>query len=307
MPDATGASQPAVRVSVVLATNRGGPYLTEALASVAAQTYPHVELILVDDGAEAPAAIEAIAALFPEVRLTHIKPSGVAVARNVGVSRTSGDVLAFLDDDDRWHPERVERHVDAMLRTPDAVVSYCGMRVVDERGVEVAPADQRAVRDVHDVYRRSTGIMAPNLMIRRDAFTRVGGFSPAFRQAEDLDLVLRAAREGPFAFVEGTLVDYRKHGGNTTRGHRELAGSIREVLRLHRWAALERGDGALAADLRYSLDANARFAAWSAARAARADLRERAYSAAVGEVAWAASFAPSAPWSWLRRRLGRTG
>jgi len=290
-------------VSVVVATDRGGPHLAEALASVRAQTYPHVQTVLVDDGSADPEGLRRITDEFPEVVVHRQENAGVSVARNAGVRRTDGELLVFLDDDDRWHPERLARQVAALEDRPDAVLAYCGMRTIDPRGRELVPADQRQVRDVHEVLRRETGIILPNVMVRRSTFLRVGGFHPAFRRAQDLDLVLKVALEGPFVFVPGTLVDYRHHEGNNTRRHRELCRSIDHVVRLHRWNAHEKGRTDLVADHDASLAANGRFAAWSASRAARRALTQGRVAAAAGELVWAVRFAPAAPVSWLRRRV----
>lgn len=289
-------------VSVVIATDRGGPYLAEALDSVARQTYDKIEVVLVDDGSQDVESLRRITDPFPGVTVLHQTNAGVSVARNNGVRGSSGDLLVFLDDDDRWHPDRIERQVESLLSNERAVVSYCGMRTIDARGDEIQAADQHAVRDVHDVLRRSTGIILPNVMIRRGTFLRVGGFHPAFRRAQDLDLVLKAALEGSFVFVPETLVDYRYHAGNNTRRHRELCRSIDHVVRLHLWNAEERGRDDLVRDHRESLAANGRFAAWSSVRAARRMLSERDPVGAAVELAWAARFAPSAPLSWLRKR-----
>lgn len=290
-------------VSVVVATARGGPFLAEALRSVAAQTYPHVETVLVDDGSEDPDAVRAAAAHSSAVRVVRQERAGVSIARNVGVSLTRGEYLAFLDDDDRWAPTRLERQVESLTEHPTAVVGYCGMRTIDAHGHVLVPADQRQVADVHEVLRRRTGILLPNIVVRREAFDRVGGFHPAFRRAQDLDLVLRLASVGDFVFVDEPLVDYRYHENNVTRAHRELARSIDHVLRLHRWSARERGRQDLVADLDEGLKRNARFAAWSAARAARDEVRAGRPDRAAREVAWAIYFAPGAPVQWAIRRI----
>lgn len=289
-------------VSVVVATNRGGPYLAEALASATAQTYPHVEIVLVDDGAPDPDALDAAGAAA-DARVIHRPASGVSAARNAGAAASRGDLLVFLDDDDRWHPERLARQAATLAQAPHAVASYCGMRVVDADGTELVPADQRAVRDVHEVLRRVTGIMLPNLMLRRDVFERVGGFRPDIRFAEDLDLVLRVALEGDFVFADGPLVDYRAHDANTTRRHRELALGIDRVVRSHLAAAQAAGREDLVADHRASLAANSRYIAWNAARDARRLAREGAVHRAAGEVVWAVVHAPTAPLEWVRKRL----
>lgn len=295
---------PTPRVSVVVATNRGGPFLAEALASAVGQTYPAVDVLLVDDGSPDPGAVRATAEAAG-ARVLRTAPAGVSAARNAGVRATDGDVLVFLDDDDRWHPERLARQVADLRAVPGAVLGYCGMRTVDTDGHELVAADQRAVRDRADVARGRGGVMLPNLVVTREAFDAVGGFDPAYRQGEDLDLVLRLAARGPFAFTDAVLVDYRHHGANTTRSYRDLAGSLRTILRRHRTAALADGDRALVRALDDRLRANDRFAAWSAARAARAALSARRPADAAGDVLWVARFAPTVPLTWARERVRR--
>lgn len=293
------------RVSVVVATNRGGPFLAEAVASVLAQTYPAVELVVVDDGSPDPDALRRIVegvpvgAGAPRPRVVRRAPSGVSAARNAGVRETTGDLVAFLDDDDRWHPERLRKHVEVMAAQPDAVVSYCAMRTVDAEGAELVAADQRPAPDRRAVI-RGPGVMLPNLVIRRETFDAVEGFDPAYRQGEDLDLVLAAAAHGPFAFVDDVLVDYRYHATNTTRSHRDLATGLRTILRRHRRDAAAAGRRDLVEAYDDRLRANDRFAWWSAGRAARAAWDERSVGAALAEAAWAVRFAPSAPIRRLR-------
>ena len=308
MADAGGVGE--TLVSVILATNRAGtaPFLRTALDSVLQQTHVAWELLLMDDGSPDPEAARRLESLDPRIRTTRLAPSGVARARNAGVENAHGSLLAFLDDDDVWDRERLARHLALMRSEPEAVVSYCRMRTIDGSGRELAPGDQIAVRDIHDVYRGATGILMPNMLVRRDAFDEAGGFDPSLRVAEDLDLLLRMAMLGPVAFVDGpVLVDYRAHENNVTRGHRDVARSVRSVLERHRSSAVRRGDRALTADLTHRIRANGRYAAWSAGRAARGFLRDRRVGAAAGEVAWAVRFAPGAPVSWLSRRLTKRG
>ncbi len=294
-------------VGVVVATNRHGPYLAEALASVAAQTYPAIDLVVVDDGSPDPDAVRRTAA-HAGARLLRLDPSGVSAARNAGVDVVAGELLVFLDDDDRWHPERIARQVESLATRPEAVVSYCGMRTIDTGGRELAPADQRQVVDEHEVLRRRTGIMAPNLMIRRAVFDVLGRFDPAIRYGEDLDLVMRAALAGPFVFVPGALVEYRAHGANATGDYRRLALGVRAVLHAHLAAAHAARREDLVADVRESLDAHARWIAWSSLRAARRDVGAGRWGAAIAELGWAAMHAPQAPLAWVRgrRRAART-
>src|SRR5699024_6271996 len=140
------------------------------------------------------------------------------------------------------------------------------------------------------------------LMVRREAFHAVGGFSPELRHAEDLDLVLRLAERGDFVFAAEALVDYRAHATNTTGRHRELVAAIDQVLSTYRQRAADWGDAELVAAFDESLRRNQRFAWWSAARAARSAVRVRRIFTAAGELWWALRTAPRAPWDKLTQR-----
>ncbi|GAB6859005.1 glycosyltransferase family 2 protein [Microbacterium xylanilyticum] len=298
-------AESSVLVSVVIATNRAGEFLREALASVREQTHPAVEVIVVDDGSPRPEAVAAAAEEVPGARIVRLDHSGASVARNVGAALASGRHLAFLDDDDRWDPDRIAAAVARLEARPDAVLVYCGMRTIDARGRVLGEADQVAVAGRLDVARRRTGILLPNVLIRADAFAAVGGFHSRIRLAEDLDLVLRLAEHGAFVFEPRALVDYRTHDANTTRRHRALVRGIDRVLRLHRAAAQEDHDAALVAALQESLRKNDRFAWWAAGRAARSALAAGHPGTATAELLWAARTAPRGFVDGLARRLRR--
>ncbi|MGX1703267.1 glycosyltransferase family 2 protein [Microbacterium sp. NPDC055357] len=279
-------------VSVIIATNRTSPFLAEALDSVRAQTHPHVEVIVVDDGSPDPKEVAAAVSVLPEVELMRQESSGVSTARNSGAQVSTGTYLAFLDDDDRWHPDRLAAHVALLEEHGDAVAAYCGMRTIGEDGEVLLDADQVPVDGPSDIARRRTGIILPNLVIRRSAFDAVGGFDLGLQFAEDLDLLIRLSALGPVVFEPRTLVDYRAHEHNTTRRHRDLVRGIATVLSRHRERAAGDGDAELIAAFDESIRKNARFAWWSASRAAKAALRERKPARAIGELAWALRVAP---------------
>lgn len=286
-------------VTCVVATNRLSPYLAEALSSAAGQTAGLMEILVVDDGSPDPDALDATVAGVPLARAIHRDHQGVSSARNAGAREARGRWIAFLDDDDRWSPDRLERQLADLAALPDAVVGYCGLRTIDEAGAELVGGEHVQVEGRADILRRRTGILAGNTLILREAFERVGGFDESVPLAEDLDLVIRLAGCGPFVMTAADLVDYRLHAGNTTGRYRDLCRGIRHVLASHAALAREAGDAEATAALKESQRANDRYAWWSAGRAARAG----GPIAALREYAWAMRFAPRAPADAVRRRL----
>jgi len=295
-------------VSVVVATNRVSPFLAKALGSLAAQTYPRVETIVVDDGSPDPSAVQtAVATSLPSARVLHRRPAGVSAARNAGAAAANGELLVFFDDDDLSHPGRFSAQTDRLMSEPEAVACYCGMRTIDSDGRVLVEADQTPVRDRLDVARRRTGILLGNLMIRRADFEAVGGFDPALGFAEDLDLILSLSERGGFVFAPDALFDYRLHGANTTARHRDLTRSIDRIVRTPLDRARSAGDQPLVAAHRESLRANGRYAWWGALRHARFEAGARRWGSAASDVLWALRFAPLAPADAAARRIRRTG
>ncbi len=147
-------------VSVVLATNRGGPLLALTLASLADQTSTDWELIVIDDGSPDPDAIEEAAAAIPSAIVVHQANAGLSVARNVGIGRSRGRYLAFLDDDDLWAPERLALGVAALERRPEAVASYCQWDSIDITGQVVGTGDL-APGDVRSFLRQERRAPSP--------------------------------------------------------------------------------------------------------------------------------------------------
>ncbi len=296
------ASQWTPLVTVVVATNRRSRYLEAALRSVAEQDYPQWEIVLVDDGSPDPVAVADVAARFARVRVIRQDNAGVAVARNVGIADARGELLAFLDDDDVWLTDRLALQVDSLRARPDAVLSYGRVSSIDDTGRQIAPADQRPASDIHAVFGRDATPQFQTVLIRRATVSRIGGFHSSLALAEDLDLILRAAREGPFVFVDREIVRYRAHRANVSANSRELALSIDAVLRLHRRARGAREDGTYR-DLRRGLRRNRSYIAWSGSRAVSADLARGRLGRAAAEAAWVARHAADVPFVIAARRV----
>ncbi len=218
-------------VTVVIATNRGGPFLHEAVASVRAQSFHVGEIILVDDGSPEPGLADTAAQLG--IRYRRQAAAGVSTARNAGAEMAAGEWIAFLDDDDVWHPERIEHQLDALVAKPGAVAAATGGWYMDAVGAATGEgwgAPQATSRQMIAYDRVPPRITT--LLVRRDVFLRAGGFRADLALAEDNELIQRLLTHGEFASVDRRLVGYRRHPANVTR--RGLAGreANRRVIRL---------------------------------------------------------------------------
>lgn len=220
-------------VDVVVATHRVGPFLAEALESVVAQTYRNWRLILVDDGCEAPDELDRLAQGIPGTRVVHQRNAGVAAARNSGMRVGDGDVIAFLDDDDRWPPERLERLIGALEAEPDALGAFGGGVYIDHAGRRFGTWHTEAATS-DEFLSGSTPIpRIVALVVRRAAVDTSGMFDESFRLTEDDEFILRLLRHGSLvSSSDSPVVEYRRHTRNLTivgwRAHYQ--GGLRAIL-----------------------------------------------------------------------------
>lgn len=304
-------------VDVIVATNRLSPFLDEAVRSVAAQTWPHWRLLVVDDGSPEPAALDRAVAGVERARVLHREHAGVSAARNAGLAATTGDLVAFLDDDDVWEPTRLAAQVAALRHRPEAVGAFCAGTYVDEdgrprgTGWTAAPAAPERFLD--------GSLPAPRivtLLVTRTVCRAVGGFDESLWLAEDNDFVLRVLQEGPLACVPEALVRYRRHPGNASQVRiTEGRWATDRLLAKQIAAAALRGDRHTAGLLRRHRRRHHRRAAEESVSVLALTAREHDRSAFTEELRWAARHAPVATaaaagrraWRFARGRADRGG
>ena len=243
---------PVATVDVVVATHRLLPYLALALRSVREQTYPHWRLIVVDDGSDTPDEIERAAG--PGATVIHRPNGGQAAARNTGIDAGDGELIAFLDHDDVWPPERLEELVAALERRPDAVAAFGHGRYVDRDGRPFgewsteSASSEAFLAGITPIPRIIT------LVVRREALSRSGGFDESFRLAEDDEFILRMLRTGSMVGSGTAVVDYRRHDVNVTLADwRARYRASERAIRTNIAAAREQGDERTAGLLRDNL------------------------------------------------------
>lgn len=229
--DAPETTQPTV--SVVVPAYNPGPYLRLALDSVAAQTYPHWEAIVVDDGSTED--LGWVDDVDPRIRRVRQDNGGLSAARNTGVRESTGELIAFLDADDLWLPDKLARQVDAFNDPTLALVST-GFTIVDDEGAHVS-AGFTGYADSYEELLQGNGICASTVVVRRSVLDEVGGFDTTLAQCEDWDLWLRVARGHRVAKLTDELAEYRVHGGNMTRDYVSMRRHSRLVLERQRRSA----------------------------------------------------------------------
>jgi glycosyltransferase involved in cell wall biosynthesis len=206
---------------VLLASKNGERYLEDALAGLAAQTWPHVEVVGVDDGStdRTPEILARFAASHPRARVIRTPGLGLAGALALAAKEARGELLARQDDDDRSHPERLERQAQFLEAHPVIGVVGCAADIVDERGARAgAYAVPVAPEAIRRVARRDPPFVHGSVVMRRSAYEAAGGYRPALRSSEDLDLWLRMD-PATLANLPEPLYTWRRHGASqTSRG-----------------------------------------------------------------------------------------
>ncbi|HKU73548.1 MAG TPA: glycosyltransferase family A protein [Pyrinomonadaceae bacterium] len=201
-------------VSVVIPTYNYGRFIKEAISSVLDQTRSPAEIIVVDDGSTDETAA-VVAAFGKAVRYIRQDNAGVCAARNLGVSESTGELIAFLDADDTIEPSNLEKQGARFESDEQIGLVHCAMREFDDKtGETIRLHMQGGEDDVADNLLLWDGplIVAPGaVIVSRKAFDRVGGFDTRMKVSEDWDFCYRVARLFKVGFVAEPLLNYRSH------------------------------------------------------------------------------------------------
>jgi GT2 family glycosyltransferase len=209
-----------IMVSVVIPTYNRAHLIGRALGSVAAQTRPAEEIIVVDDGSTDGTA-EAVAKMAAGVRVLRQEHAGVSAARNRGIAAARGEWIAFLDSDDVWLPRKLERQVDFVGAHPGAEACQTD-EIWMRNGVRVNPG-RRHHKPSGDIFLASLDLclVSPSAaMLRRETLARVGGFDAGLAACEDYDLWLRLSVDTPVHLVaEPLVIRYAGHADQLSGRH----------------------------------------------------------------------------------------
>lgn len=205
------------RVSVVIPAFRAAGYIGGALQSVFAQTFTDFEVVVVNDGSPDEAALEAVLGEFCS-RVVYLKQPnlGAGAARNAAILRSTAPLVAFLDADDRWHPDFLRQQLALLSEGSGADVVYADAELVGDgplagrRYMDVAPSSGEVTLET--LLLQQCNVITSAVVASRAAIVAVGLFDERLRRGQDYDLWLRLAHAGyRFAYHRAPLVVRELH------------------------------------------------------------------------------------------------
>jgi Glycosyltransferases, probably involved in cell wall biogenesis len=206
-------------VSVIIATYNYGQYLAEALDSVLAQTYHDYEIVVVDDGSTDNTADVLLPYLSkPNVRYQRTDHVGQPAAKNIGIRQARGKYIAFLDADDRWLPQKLEKQIARFEADAEVGLVFTRRYWIDEHGSRLPLRSLTLYRGfvLPEIFRNNF-VCFSSSMVRRDVLEDVGMFDESIPLAIDYELWLRVASKHHFDYVDERLVEYRTGHANLSR------------------------------------------------------------------------------------------
>jgi len=194
--------------------------------NISKQTYQDVEIIVVDDGSTDDTQAR-LSSFGERIRTVYQKNGGAASARNRGIREARGEIIAFQDSDDEWHPTKLERQVRLLeLLGPKVPCCVCNARFrfasssqPDQYTFEIAnlssPYEEGLWTNPTEILATRCLFFNQAVAVRRDALERVGGFNVSLRYLEDWDLALKLSVLGPWAFIRDPLAYWNAGSENS--------------------------------------------------------------------------------------------
>lgn len=220
-------------VSAIIPVYNGKDVICSAIDSIISQTRPADEIIIIDDGSTD--STEAVVARYGDaVRYIRQDNAGPAAARNHGIRCANSDLVAFLDSDDVWLPDKLQKQVSALLHddTIGLVASgyvFCSKDMQNKRPHVVEKLDKRLI-SCSDLLGENY-IGTSTVVVRRECFHKVGFFDESMHFGEDWNMWLRIARHYHVAYVALPLCNYREHESSISSSRkRQNLDDLRDVI-----------------------------------------------------------------------------
>lgn len=203
-------------VSVVIPTYNHARYVAQAIESVLNQTYPHIEIIVIDDGSTDNTA-EVVRPYLERIKYIYKQNGGTSSALNYGINHSSGKYVCWLSADDMFVPEKTSKQVFLMESHASLGFCYTSFTIVDAAGNPLDAINSFYYNNPRDmVLKLMEGcfINGSSVMMLKSAVEKLGGFDETLPTAHDYDMWLRLLKNYSYGFLDEQLLKYRWHGEN---------------------------------------------------------------------------------------------
>ncbi|RBW49726.1 glycosyltransferase family 2 protein [Marinobacter sp. F3R11] len=223
-------------VSVIVPVYNRAHLVSETIESILSQTYEPIETILINDGStdESLSVLREYESRFPDkIRVIDQQNQGQIAARNNGIEIAQGEYIAFLDSDDLWLKDKLERQIP--LFEDGVGLVYSGTEIIDENGctIRVERADELISGYIYPQLLVKNRMTGGTVVVTSDALKRVGLFSSDFKAAENWDLWLRICRIYSVRVVPDPLIKYRVHSQNMSGDGQLMLRAKRQIIEKH--------------------------------------------------------------------------
>jgi glycosyltransferase involved in cell wall biosynthesis len=219
-------------VSVIIPNYNYARFVRQAIDSVMNQTHLNIEIIVVNNGST-DNSLEILEDFGDKIQLVNQENLGQSGARNSGLSKASGDFIAFLDADDTWEPQKIEKQL--LLFSPTTELVYCGIRRFIGNSETIVSIDlPRFGGSCSTAFVRQPGVSVvlsgeSTAIFTRALLEKVGGFDPELNSAAGWDFFRRCSKFTDFDFVPEALTNYRIHDSNMSNDGMTTITDIRKA------------------------------------------------------------------------------
>lgn len=206
------------------------PYVASSIESALAQSYPHTEVIVVNDGSTKH--VELIQPYLDRIRYIEKTNGGTGSALNEGIRQARGHYFSWLSSDDLYSPYKIEKQLRFML-SANAAASYTAFQFIDEQGQVTGRHGKRFAnkQQFYEAMRVGNVINGCTVMLRRDLFDTIGLFDETLRCTQDYDLWCRIIPTYDFYYLDESLVQYRMHGNMSSKKLNDRLAEERDLIR----------------------------------------------------------------------------
>lgn len=206
-------------ISVIIPTYNSDKYICEAIDSVLCQTYVDYEIIVIDDGSTDNTK-KIIFDHYPMVKYHFVQNGGAASARNFGILKAQGELIAFLDADDKWLPQKLEKQSATFHNDNKLGMVFTENSFFNEQGVTTDKANKRERLMHGDIVRNiflNSYVATPTVMVLKSVFDTVGLFDESLLVAEDDNMWMRIGMKYGIELIDESLVQCRITEGSLSR------------------------------------------------------------------------------------------